>query len=104
MIIEGTEITVEDHEPSERILVIAPNKMLFVRWCREHDINPNSRFVQYVSGTADLVVWRDVMRDDPGIIWYTDLGGVDPEYNRIKEFYEILTEAIRIFGFRELPR
>lgn len=59
-------VAVENGNPAENILVIAPNYRWFREWCRDHDINPRSHNVRHISSSRDIRGYAGG--------WYVDLG------------------------------
>ena len=92
MFIEGTNITVENGNPAEMILVIAPTFRKFERWCLANDIYPRSHYVKYIREAADF---RGIVN-----AWVKDM---NTTADRAQDIYNTLDHYKATRGLKELP-
>lgn len=81
MYLAGTEIWIDNGQPSEKIVVFAHNYVRFIRWCRRNGINYKSPMMKFVWNTQQLLGYTNMN--------YVDLG-IDQRVTGNEDFYRVL--------------
>jgi hypothetical protein len=89
-----TDIAVDPNgNPSERLLVIAPNRLEFLRWCQENKIDWQAPNIKYVYNLHQL---QGVSHTA-----FIDLG-YNPHASNRDAFYEQLEVLVKTRGLRRV--